>query len=267
MEEAKKAEKAKSEESKTSTTPTPSSYYTGFTSKAVHIGSKPDKTNAIITPICVSSNYVVPSPPFTVSLSSDQNSQSYIYSRVNNPTRFGFEQCLATLEKCKYGIAVGSGSAAGVLILELLCPGDHVISCEGMYGGLYTYFCGIATESRGLLFDFVDFNDEERYRAAFKENTKLVWVETPTNPLLNVFDVGKVVRIAKEHGCLVVFDNTFMTPFLMNPVDFGVDVVFHSCTKYIGGHSDVILGAITLNDDQLHQKLRKHSIRKKAVSF
>jgi cystathionine gamma-lyase len=177
------------------------------------------------------------------------------YSRTGNPTRDAFETQIAALENAKYGLAFASGSAATATVLHLLPAGSHVITVDDIYGGTQRYFRRIAGSTNNLTFSFVDFNTEGEFEAAQQENTKLVWLETPTNPTLKISDIEKVAKVCKEKGYLLVVDNTFMTPYFQNPLDLGADMVVHSGTKYLNGHSDVVLGVVCTNCDDLNTRL------------
>lgn len=199
-----------------------------------------------MTPIYATSTYVQKSPG---------QHQGYEYSRTQNPTRLAYEQCVAALEGGKHGFAFASGMAAIGTVLELLKPGDHVIVCDDVYGGTYRLFDKVRTRSAGLKVSFVDFNNLDAVRNAITKDTKMLWVETPTNPMLKLIDLEAVGALAKEHNLIAVADNTFATPYLQRPLEYGFDIVVHSATKYLNGHSDVISGIIVLNDDALAEQL------------
>ncbi len=180
--------------------------------------------------------------------------KGYEYSRVSNPTRTALDTCLAALEGGRYGLSFASGLAAEHAILSTLAPGDHVVSPEDMYGGTYRLFKTIF-EPLNIQFTYTDFTDLSKVKNALRPNTKLVWIETPTNPLLKIFDIEAIANLARGTGALVVVDNTFASPYFQKPLALGADVVVHSTTKYINGHSDLIGGAIVLNNEELHQKI------------
>lgn len=180
--------------------------------------------------------------------------KGYEYSRVSNPTRTALDTCLAALEGGRYGLSFASGLAAEHAILSTLAPGDHVVSPEDMYGGTYRLFKTIF-EPLNIQFTYTDFTDLSKVKNALRPNTRLVWIETPTNPLLKIFDIEAIANLARGTGALVVVDNTFASPYFQKPLALGADVVVHSTTKYINGHSDLIGGAIVLNNEELHQKI------------
>jgi len=182
--------------------------------------------------------------------------KGYVYSRAGNPTRKAFEECIASLESGKYGLAFASGSAATVTIINLLASGDEVISIAGVYGGTQRYFNRVSTPNAGIKFKFVDFTKDGLLEASISPKTKLVWIETPTNPTLTIADIRAVVMIAKKHKIIVVVDNTFMSPYYQRPLELGADIVLHSATKYLSGHSDVLMGAIITNSFELHERLK-----------
>lgn len=217
-----------------------------FATKAIHAGVEPDPTTgAIMTPIYQTSTYVQESPG---------KHKGYEYARTQNPTRNALQANLAALENGKHGICYASGLAATDAILKLFRPGDEIIATNDLYGGTYRIMVRVFQEF-GLKFNFISLDNPDNLRAAITANTKMVWVETPTNPLLRLIDIQAVSAIAREVGALVVVDNTFASPFLQNPLDLGADVVLHSVTKYLGGHSDTVMGAIILNDDAIAQRL------------
>ena len=218
-----------------------------FGTKTIHAGVHPDpETGAIMTPIYQTSTYVQRSPG---------DHRGYEYSRTHNPTRTQLQDSLAALENGKHGLAFASGMAAIDAIVKLLQPGDEVISTNDLYGGSYRIFTKVFAPL-GIKFHFVPMHDMSAVREKVTERTKLIWVETPTNPLLNVIDIAAASAVAKEAGALLVVDNTFATPYLQTPLDLGADMVMHSLTKYMGGHSDVVMGAIIVKDDELHERLR-----------
>ncbi|WP_324676047.1 cystathionine gamma-synthase [Hymenobacter sp. GOD-10R] len=217
-----------------------------FGTKTIHAGVHPDPaTGAIMTPIYQTSTYVQRSPG---------DHKGYEYSRTHNPTRTQLQNSVAALENGKHGLAFASGMAATDCIVKLLRPGDEVISTNDLYGGSYRIFTKVF-EPLGIKFHFVPMNDMAAVREKVSERTKLIWVETPTNPLLNVIDIAAASAVAKEAGALLVVDNTFSTPYLQTPLDLGADIVVHSLTKYMGGHSDAVMGALVVQDDDLAQRL------------
>ena len=221
----------------------------GFNTRAIHVGSEPDPvTGAVNPPVYLTSTYAqdgVGIPRF-----SD-------YSRVDNPTRAALETCLADLEGASHGIAFASGLAGEDALLRTLAPGDHVILGNDAYGGTYRLLTKIFGDW-GVTISCVDLSDLDAVRASFAKSTKMLWVETPSNPLLNVVSIKDLAAIAHEHDALLVVDNTFATPFLQRPLTLGADVVVHSTTKYVGGHSDVIGGFVATNSDELATKLKFH---------
>ncbi|MGY6522341.1 MAG: cystathionine gamma-synthase [Mongoliitalea sp.] len=217
-----------------------------FGTKTIHAGVEPDpSTGAIMTPIFQTSTYVQRSPG---------DHQGYEYSRTHNPTRTALQNNLAALENGKYGLCFSSGLGAIDAIIKLLNPGDEVISTSDLYGGSYRIFTKVF-QRYGIKFHFVSMEDPSSIKASINENTKLIWAETPTNPMMNIVDISKIAAIAKKHGVLLAVDNTFATPFLQNPLDLGADIVMHSVTKYLAGHSDVVMGAVIVNDDELAKRL------------
>ena len=217
-----------------------------FATKAIHAGQKPDPTTgAVMTPIYQTSTYWQKSPG---------EHQGYEYSRGTNPTRTALEDCLAALENGKYGLAFSSGMGATDALMKLLRPGDEVITGNDLYGGSYRMFTQLYAHY-GIKFHFVDFTDPENIVPFINENTKQIWLETPSNPTLQVFDIEAVAKIAKAHQLLFTVDSTFASPYLQNPLNLGADIVMHSVTKYLGGHSDVIMGALIMNDEKLYKDL------------
>lgn len=217
-----------------------------FATKAIHAGITPDpSTGAIMTPIFQTSTYVQRSPG---------DHKGYEYSRTQNPTRDTLQANLAALENGKHGLCFSSGLAAIDAVIKLLEPGDEVIAANDLYGGTYRIFKKVF-EKYGIRFHFTGMGDVNEIRPLINEKTRLLWVETPTNPMMNIIDIRRVADIAREHNLLLAVDNTFATPFLQNPLDLGADIVMHSVTKYLGGHSDVVMGALVLNDDTLHERL------------
>jgi cystathionine beta-lyase/cystathionine gamma-synthase len=215
--------------------------------KLIHAGQKPDpSTGAIMPPIYQTSTYVQASPG---------DHQGYEYSRTQNPTRDALQANLAGIENGKYGICFSSGLAAADAVIKLLQPGDEVISTNDLYGGTYRLFVQIF-EKYGIRFHFIPMTDISQIEALMNDRTKMIWVETPTNPMLNIIDIEGVSRLAKSKGILTVVDNTFASPYLQRPLDLGSDIVLHSATKYLGGHSDVVLGALVCNDGALAERLQ-----------
>jgi cystathionine beta-lyase len=217
-----------------------------FGTKTIHAGQKPDATTgAIMTPIYQTSTYVQKSPGVH---------KGFEYSRTGNPTRKVLEDNLASLENGKYGLCFGSGLAAIDAIVKLLKPGDEVISTNDLYGGTYRLFTKIF-ETYGVTFRFVGMENIKNINAFINKNTKLIWAETPTNPMLNIIDINLLSNISKKNNLILVVDNTFATPYIQRPLDLGADIVMHSLTKYMGGHSDVVMGALICNNDDLAEKL------------
>ena len=217
-----------------------------FGTKTIHGGLSPDPaTGAIMTPIYQTSTYAQTEPG---------GHKGYEYSRTQNPTRHALEKNLASIENGKHGLCFGSGLAAIDAIIKLLEPGDEVISTSDLYGGTYRIYTKIF-EKFGIKFHFTDMSDFDELAHLANENTKLIWVETPTNPMLNIIDIEAASLFAKKHNCLLGVDNTFASPYLQNPLDMGADIVMHSATKYLGGHSDVVMGALIVNDTELAERL------------
>ena len=217
-----------------------------FATKAIHAGVEPDPTTgAIMTPIYQTSTYVQESPG---------KHKGYEYSRTHNPTRTALQTALAALENGKHGICYSSGLAATDAVLKLFKPGDEIIATNDIYGGTYRIMKKIY-EPFGLIFHFVDMSDISEIEKVISEKTKMIWVETPTNPLLKIIDIEAVTGLCKSKGILSVVDNTFASPYLQNPLDQGADIVMHSVTKYLGGHSDTVMGALIVNDDELAKQL------------
>ena len=217
-----------------------------FGTKAIHAGLEPDTaTGAIMTPIYQTSTYVQ---------DGIGNHKGFEYSRTGNPTRNALESNLAAIENGKYGACFGSGLAAIDCVIKMLNPGDEVISTNDLYGGSYRIFKTIF-EKYGIKFHFVDMLDIQNISDAVNDKTKLICVETPTNPMMNIIDIEAVSEIAKSNHAILAVDNTFATPYLQNPLDLGADIVMHSVTKYLGGHSDVVMGALVCNDDKLAEEM------------
>ena len=219
----------------------------GFGTLAIHAGQTPDpSTGAIMTPIYQTSTYVQKSPG---------EHQGHEYARVSNPTRTVLEKNLAALEAAQHGVCFSSGVACTDAILKSLRPGDHIISTNDLYGGTFRLFRQVF-EPFGLKFSFVDMRDLDEVAAAITEDTRLMWIETPTNPLIRVLDLEKLAGLAKSHAVDVAVDNTFASPYLQQPLTWGADLVMHSSTKYLGGHSDLIGGVVCTNRDDWNEKLR-----------
>jgi cystathionine beta-lyase/cystathionine gamma-synthase len=217
-----------------------------FATKAIHAGVHPDPaTGAIMTPIYQTSTYVQ---------DGVGNHKGYEYSRTQNPTRHALEKNIAAIENGKHGACFGSGLAAIDCVIKMLNPGDEIISTNDLYGGSYRIFNTIFAKY-GLIFHFVDMQDPSAVEALVNANTKLIWVETPTNPMMNIIDIKAMAAIAKKTNAMLCVDNTFATPYLQNPLDLGADMVMHSVTKYLGGHSDVVMGALVCNDDALANEM------------
>lgn len=218
----------------------------GFETRAIHAGQEPDpQTGAIMTPVYMSTTFVQSSPG---------QHKGYEYSRTSNPTRAAYEACIASLEGGKHGFAFASGCAATTTVMHLLKAGDHVVAGDDMYGGSFRLFDKVLTHN-GIEFSYVDLTNPDNFAEAIRENTKLVWLETPTNPLLKLVDIKRICEIAKQRNILVAVDNTFMSPYFQKPLQLGADIVVHSTTKYIGGHSDVVGGAAVVNRQDLAEKL------------
>ena len=217
-----------------------------FGTKTIHAGQEADpSTGAIMTPIYQTSTYKQKKPG---------DFKGYEYSRTGNPTRTALEKNIAALENGKYALCFASGLGAIDAIVKLLSPGDEVISTNDLYGGTYRIFTKIF-EDYGIKFHFIGMQEPEKVASYINENTKLIWVETPTNPMLNIINIKKLAEISKKHNLLFAVDNTFATPYLQRPLDLGADIVMHSLTKYMGGHSDVVMGAAICKDDSLAEKL------------
>jgi cystathionine gamma-lyase len=217
-----------------------------FGTKVIHAGVEPDpSTGAIMTPIYQTSTYLQ---------EAGGKHKGYEYSRTLNPTRHALQKALAALENGKHGLCFGSGMAAIDAVIKLLKPGDEVISTNDLYGGSYRIFTKIF-EPFGIKFHFTAMDVPSKVESLINANTKLIWIETPTNPMLNIIDIKALYDIAKKNNILLGVDNTFASPFLQNPIDFGADIVMHSVTKYLGGHSDVVMGALVVNEDSLAERL------------
>ena len=217
-----------------------------FETRAIHAGQEPDPTTgAIMTPVYLTSTYVQSSPGVH---------RGYEYSRTHNPTRKAYEACLANLESGKHGFAFASGCAASTTVLHLLKAGDHVIAGDDMYGGTFRLMDKVIRHN-GIEFSFVDLSKPENFKSALKPNTKMLWLETPTNPTLKLVDVKKLSSMATAAGLISVVDNTFMSPYFQRPLELGATIVLHSATKYIGGHSDMVGGALVTSNDELAAKI------------
>ena len=217
-----------------------------FNTKVIHGNQQYEPTTgAVMVPIFQTSTFVQSSPG---------QHKGYEYSRAANPTRTALENAFASIENGKYGFAFSSGLAATDCVLKLLKPNDEIIAGDDLYGGTYRMFTKLF-EKYGLKFIFVDMNNPENIKKAINKNTRLIWMETPTNPLLKVADISKITEIAKENNVLSVVDNTFATPYLQQPLDLGADIVMHSATKYLGGHSDIVMGALMVKDKKLAEEL------------
>lgn len=218
----------------------------GLATKIIHAGAEPDPgTGAIMTPVYQTSTYVQAAPG---------QHKGYEYARSQNPTRTALEKAFAAIENGQFGLAFSSGVAATDAVIKLLSPGDEVIAANDMYGGTYRLFTKVF-EKFGIKFIYVDTTNADNIKTVVTANTKLIWIETPTNPLMNITDIEAVSAVAKAAGALLCVDNTFASPYLQNPLDFGADIVMHSATKYLGGHSDVIQGCLVMNDKELREKL------------
>lgn len=228
-----------------------------FATRAIHAGQSPDPaTGAICTPIYQTSTFVQASPGKIIG--------EYDYSRAANPTRTALEANLASLEGGRHGLAFSSGVAATGAVIHLLKAGDHVLLCDDVYGGTNRIFHRVF-QQLGIEITLVDMTDHDATRAAMRPETKLVWIETPTNPMLKIVDIAVLAEIAKSAGAMVAVDNTFASPYLQNPLRLGADIVCHSMTKYLGGHSDAIGGALIVNDDDIHKRLKFIQLSEGAV--
>lgn len=218
----------------------------GIGTKAIHAGQEPDPTTgAIMTPIYQTSTFTQKSPG---------DHKGFAYARGKNPTRVALEKCIAELENAKHGLCFSSGMGAIDAIAKLLRPGDEVITSDDLYGGTYRMFTQVFANF-GIKFHFVDLKNPGNIKEYINENTKMLWLETPTNPTMQIVDIEACSKITKEHNLICAVDNTFASPFLQNPFAFGADIVMHSVTKYLSGHSDVIMGALCVNDDKLYDDL------------
>jgi len=219
----------------------------GFATRAIHAGQEPDPTTgAVITPIYATSTYVQESPG---------KHKGFDYARSINPTRLAYEKCIADLESGTRGFAFASGLAAMSTVLELLDSGSHIVVSDDLYGGTFRLFDKVRKQSAGLEFAYVDLTDASRFEKAIKNNTRMVWIETPSNPLLKIIDLEAIAKIARERKILSVSDNTFATPWIQRPIEFGFDIVVHSATKYLNGHSDLVSGVAVVSDKELGDRM------------
>lgn len=219
----------------------------GFGTLAIHAGQEPDPvTGAVMTPIYQTSTYAQESPG---------KHRGYEYSRTDNPTRTAYQACVAALEGGKHALAFSSGLATTDAILHTLKPGDHVVACDDVYGGTFRIFDKVYRK-QGIDFTFVDLSDLKKAEAAFRPNTKLMWMESPTNPMLKILDIAALCQLARKHGVRSVVDNTFMSSYFQKPLELSADVVVHSVTKYMNGHSDVVGGIAVMNDNAFYQDLK-----------
>lgn len=219
----------------------------GFGTRAIHAGQKPDPTTgAVMTPVYLTSTYAQTSPGVH---------QGYEYSRTDNPTRTAYQECVAALENGKYALAFSSGLGATNTIMQTLRKGDHVLVCDDVYGGTFRLFDKVWTK-HGIEFTFADFTDLKNVASGIKSNTKMIWIETPTNPMLKVIDIAAVSKIARDKSILSIVDNTFMSPYFQQPLKLGADIVVHSVTKFMNGHSDVVGGVVITSNDQFYQELK-----------
>lgn len=218
-----------------------------FATRTIHAGQSPDPTTgAIMPPIYATSTYVQESPGVH---------KGYEYSRTQNPTRMAYERCVADLESGSHGFAFASGMAATGTILELVDSGSHILAMDDLYGGTRRLFSGVRERSAGLAFSYADLSDPDAAEAAMRDDTAMVWIESPTNPLLKLVDLKAIATLAKRRGALVVVDNTFATPYLQRPLELGADIVMHSATKFINGHSDMVGGIVVVSDGELARRL------------
>jgi len=218
----------------------------GFGTKAIHAGQSADPTTgAIMTPIYQTSTYVQEAPAVH---------KGYAYARGKNPTRTALEGCLAALENAAHCLCFSSGMGAADTIIKLLNPGDEVIATDDLYGGTYRMFTKVFAKY-GIVFHFVDMHDLDLVQKTINEKTRMIWIETPTNPMMKIIDIAMYTGLAKQHGLISVVDNTFASPYLQNPLDLGADIVMHSATKYLGGHSDVVMGTLMTNNKAYYDEL------------
>jgi cystathionine gamma-lyase len=218
-----------------------------FATRAIHAGQDPDPaTGATIVPIYQTSTYTQEAPG---------QHKGYEYSRTGNPTRTALEECVASLEGGEYGLAFASGLAATVATMSLLAPGDHVVAGDDLYGGTYRLFDKVLPRTGGLEFTYADTTDPKSVEKALRPETRLLWIETPTNPMLTLSDIAELSAMARERGAIVAVDNTFASPYFQNPLSLGADIVVHSTTKYMGGHSDVVGGAVVTSNPDFHEAM------------
>src|ERR687894_1024401 len=218
-----------------------------FATRAIHVGQEPDPaTGATIVPIYQTSTYTQEAPG---------HHKGYEYSRTGNPTRTALEECVAALEGGEHGLAFASGLAATVATMSLLSPGDHVVAGDDLYGGTYRLFERVLPWTGGLEFTYADTSDPESVEEALRPETKLLWIETPTNPMLTLSDIATLSEMARERGAMVAVDNTFASPYFQNPLSLGADVVVHSTTKYMGGHSDVVGGVVATSNRDFYERI------------
>ncbi len=218
-----------------------------FATRAIHAGQEPDPTTgAVMTPIYATSTYVQESPG---------KHKGFDYARSINPTRLAYEKCIADLEGGTRGFAFASGLAAMSTVLELLDSGSHIVVSDDLYGGTFRLFDKVRKQSAALEFTYVDLTDASRFEKAIKPNTRMVWIETPSNPLLKIIDLEAIAKVAREHKILSVSDNTFATPWIQRPIEFGFDIVVHSATKYLNGHSDLVSGVAVVSDKDLGDRM------------
>jgi len=219
-----------------------------FATKAIHVGQGADPTTgATIVPIYQTSTYTQEAPG---------QHKGYEYSRSGNPTRAALEECVASLEGARFGLAFASGLAATTAVMSLLSPGDHIVAGDDLYGGSYRLFDKVLKEGNKLDFDFVDTTDPKSVEVALRLETKMLWIETPTNPMLTLSDIAALSEMAHERGAIVAVDNTFASPYFQQPLALGADIVVHSTTKYMGGHSDVVGGAVMTSDEDLFERIK-----------
>lgn len=229
----------------------------GFETRAIHVGQEPDEEfGAVMPPIYLTSTYAQSTPG---------SFKKYDYSRAGNPTRTAYAECVASLEGGKHGFAYASGVAATTTLLQTLSTGDHVVAGDDMYGGTFRLFDKVF-KKLGIEFSFVDLTNTDNFKSAVKDNTKLVWLETPTNPTLKISDIAEISKLAHEKGVIVAVDNTFMSPYFQKPLTLGADIVMHSATKFINGHSDVIGGLLVTNSDELADKVFFNTLSTGAVA-
>jgi len=220
----------------------------GFSTRAIHAGQDPDPaTGATIVPIYQTSTYTQEAPG---------QHRGYEYSRTANPTRTALEECVAALEGAEYGLAFASGLAATTAVMSLFSPGDHVVAGDDLYGGTFRLFDRVLPRAGGLDFTYADTTSADSVEEALRPETKLLWIETPTNPMLTLSDIAMLSEMAHERGAVVAVDNTFASPYFQNPLSLGADIVVHSTTKYMGGHSDVVGGAVATSNEEFHEKIK-----------